>query len=292
VAPISLLRGAVLGLAAMSLFAAYDILVKFLGSSYSPFQIMFFTSISAVPLVMLQMALDPAPDNFRPKLPRWTIARSVVALLQGSMGVYCFTVLPLAQAYAIFFTMPLMITFLAALFLGEKVGLARAVAAIIGFAGVLIALDPGREALRLDHIIAFAAAFFGAVSYVIMRKTGHIERPAVLIIYPMLFQLVAVAIALPFVYVPMPINHILLTWAMSCLGIAGTYVIVAAYRAAPSAVVAPMQYVQIFWAAIAGAVLFGEEISATTWFGLGLIVATGIYILTSARAQDAATATL
>jgi S-adenosylmethionine uptake transporter len=65
-------------------------------------------------------------------------------------------------------------------------------------------------------------------------------------------------------------------------------VVVAAYRAAASAVVAPMQYSQILWAALAGHFMFDEAISATTWVGLAVIILSGTYILTSARTQDAA----
>ncbi len=290
---VSALRGAILGIVAMGIFAAYDILVKFMGGDYSPFQIMFFTGIAAVPLVMAHMIWDPTPDHFRPKLPRWTALRMGITLLNGITGTYAFTVLPLAQCYAIFFTMPLMITLMSALFLGEAVGKGRALATFAGFGGVVVALDPGGAGpLGLDHLIALLAAVMGAANYVILRKTGGVERPAVLVLYPMLGQLAAMALVLPFVYVPMPMAHIAVTWAMACLGIAGTFVIVAAYRAAASAVVAPMQYSQILWAALAGHFVFGEEISATTWAGLAIIILAGTYILTSARTQDAATQTV
>jgi S-adenosylmethionine uptake transporter len=136
------------------------------------------------------------------------------------------------------------------------------------------------------HLTAVLAAVTGALNYVIVRKTGQIERPEVLVIYPTLSQLAAMAIALPFVYTPMPIEHHLLTWAMAVFGIGGTYLIIAAYRAAPVAIVSPMQYTQILWAALAGYFIFGEEITAATWAGLALIIAAGIYILTSTRGND------
>jgi S-adenosylmethionine uptake transporter len=264
-------------------------LIKFLGSDYSSSQIMFATGIAAVPLLAVQMALDPGQGSFRPKLPRWTVLRCAITLLNGVTGTYAFTVLPLAQCYAIFFTMPLMITLMSALFLGEAVGWGRALATACGFGGVLVALDPGGGGpLGLDHLIAFLAAMMGAASYVIVRKTGQIERPTVLVLYPTLVQLAAMAMVLPFVYVPMPMQHVAITWGMAALGIGGTFVVVAAYRAAASAVVAPMQYSQILWAALAGHFMFDEAISATTWVGLAVIILSGTYILTSARTQDAA----
>jgi S-adenosylmethionine uptake transporter len=278
-----LLRGALLGIAAMGVFAGYDVAVKFLGGSYHPFQIMFFAGMAAVPLVLTQISLTRTAGNYRPRLLRWTVIRCTITLANGMLGTYAFATLPLAQCYAIFFTMPLMISLLGVVMLGEAITFARLIAILAGFVGVIIALQPGSEPLRWAHLAAILGAVTGALNYVIMRKTGQIERPEVLVIYPMLSQLAAMAIALPFVYTPMPIEHHMLTWAMAVFGIGGTYVIIAAYRAAPVAVVAPMQYTQILWAALAAYFIFNEQITPATWAGLSVIIAAGVYILTTAR---------
>lgn len=281
-----LFRGAVLGIAAMGIFACYDIAVKFLGGSYHPFQIMFFAGIAAVPIVLVQVSLTGTAGHYRPRLLGWTVLRCTITLANGMLGTYAFTALPLAQAYAIFFTMPLLISLLGVPMLGEAISPARLIAILVGFAGVVIALQPGADTLEWAHLAAVLGAITGALNYVIMRKTGQIERPEVLVIYPLLTQLAAMAIALPFVYQPMPIQHHMLTWAMAVFGIGGTYVIIAAYRAAPVAVVAPMQYTQIFWAALAGYFIFAEAITPATWAGIALIIGAGIYILTSMRTDQ------
>ena len=93
---------------------------------------------------------------------------------------------------------------------------------------------------------------------------------------------------LPFVYVPMQISDIGLTWAMAACGVGGSFLIIAAYRAAPAIIVAPMQYSQIIWAALTGAFIFNESITPVAWAGLAVIIGAGLYILTSARTQNAA----
>jgi S-adenosylmethionine uptake transporter len=281
------LRGALFGLAAMSLYAGYDISVKFLGGNYSAFQIMFFAFVFAVPLMMGQMAFDPTPGTYRPKLPRLTALRVVIAIVNGLLGTYAFATLPLAQCYAIFFTMPLLITLLAVPILGEPISLARGLAVLAGLVGVVIALEPGAEPLRLPHLAAMAAAATGALNYVILRKAGAVERPAVLIIYPMLGQLAVTALILPFVYVPMPLADLAISGLMALFLIAGSFLIVAAYNRAPAILVAPMQYCQIIWAALASAVLFLEPISPATWAGLALVIGSGLYILTAAKTDTA-----
>ena len=282
------LRGALLGLAAMAVFAANDNIIKFLGAGLNPFQIMFFSGLASVPFVMIQMVLDREQGGFRPRLPGWMAIRCAVALVNSVFVVYAFGKLPLAQCYAIFFSMPLMVTLLAAWWLKEPISLGRGIAVLVGFVGVLIALQPGQEPLQWAHLAAVIGAIASAFNFVILRKTAPVERQSVNIIYPMLSQLLASGIMLPFVYVPMQIGDIGLTWAMAVCGVGGSFLIIAAYRAAPAIIVAPMQYSQIMWAALTGAFIFNESITPAAWAGLAVIIGAGLFILTSARTQNAA----
>lgn len=281
------LRGALLGLTSMAVFAANDNIIKFLGGGYNAFQIMFFSNLASVPLVMAQMALDRDTGSYRPKLPIWIGIRCIFALINSACVVYAFGKLPLAQCYAIFFSMPLLVTLLAAKTLNEPISMGRGIAVLLGFVGVVIALQPGQQPIQLAHIIAMIGALTSSVNFVILRKTSQIERGAVNIIYPMLTQLAASAIVLPFIYVPMQMGDIALTWAMAAFGVAGSFLIIAAYRAAPAIIVAPMQYSQIIWAAFTAAFIFNESVTPATWAGLILIIAAGTYILTSARTAHA-----
>jgi S-adenosylmethionine uptake transporter len=283
------LRGALLGLAAMAVYAVNDNIIKFLGGGFNPFQIMFFSGLAAVPLVMIQMVLDPAQGSFRPRLPGWMAIRCAVALVNAIFVVYAFGKLPLAQCYAIFFTAPLMVSLLAAWWLKEPISVARGIAVLVGFVGVIIALQPGQQPLQWAHLAAVIGAIAASFNFVILRKTATVERNAVNIIYPMLTQLAAAGIMLPFVYVPMSISDIGLTWAMAVCGVGGSIMLIAGYRIAPAIIISPMQYSQILWAAITGAFIFNESVTLATWAGLAVIIGAGLYILTSARTADAAT---
>ena len=281
------LIGALLALAAMAVYAANDNLIKFLGM-YNPFQIMFFSIAATMPLLLAHMALDREVGTYRPVMPKWMALRCAITLVNSVCVVYAFGNLPLAQTYAILFTVPLMITLLAAWLLGEPISLPRGLAVFVGFAGVLIALQPGRDPVTWDHLIAVIGAVLAALSFVILRKTAQVERAALNIIYPSLTQLAAAAIVLPFVYQPMPMSHIALTWAMAVCGYAGSVMIIEAYRMAPVIIVSPMQYSQIFWAALTSAFIFNETITPATWAGIAVIVAAGLYILNSSRHKEGA----
>lgn len=273
------LRGAALSLAAFGIYATHDVLVKFLGGSYSAFQLIFFSGLLGFPLVTIMLMSDRTDGNLIPKHPWWTAIRTTTAVLNGLTGFYAFSVLPMAQCYAIFFAMPILITLLAIPILGEKVGLHRGLAIIVGLLGVMIVLRPGQEPLGLGHLAALAAAFLGAMTSVIVRKIGHAERSVVLMLYPMVANFVVMAVALPFVYIPVPIEHFGMMGSMALLGLLGGILIIAAYRRAPAIIVAPMQYSQIIWALFYGYFIFNEEVDFWTAVGTGVIIAAGVYIV-------------
>ena len=274
------LKGALLGLAGMGLFACADVTIKALGAGYDPFQILFFAGLMSVPLLAGMAMADPAAASLRPCRPGLMALRCCIVVLNGICGTYAFSTLPLAQCYAIFFTMPIFITLLSAVILGEKIDTPRGLAVVAGLIGVVVALDPGTSALQWGHAVALAGAVFGAANYVMIRISGGVERTVVMILYPVMLQLVVAAVALPLVYVPMPLVDLGLAALMAGLAFAGYLAIIAAYRHAPGIVVAPMQYSQILWAAILGALLFDEVMSLRTVAGVVIIVAAGVVIVT------------
>ncbi len=274
------LRGALLSLAAFGFYATHDVVVKLLGADYTAFQIIFFSGLMGFPLVTVLLMGDRRDATLIPRHPWWTALRSVSAVVTGVMGFFAFSKLPLAQCYAIFFAMPLLITLMAIPMLGEKVGLRRGVAVIVGLIGVIIVLRPGGgDGFGIGHLAALGAAFTGALTSVIVRKIGAEERSAVLMLYPMVLSFFAMGLIMPFVYVPMPVEDLALTAIMAFLGMLGALAIIAAYRSAPAVIVAPMQYSQIIWAALYGWLLFDESVDLFTAIGTGVIIASGIYIV-------------
>ncbi len=275
------LSGALLSLAAFALYASNDVIVKFLGSNagYHPFQTIFFSGLMAFPLMTIVMMSDKSDGNLRPRMPGWTAARSVLTVLGGVTGFYAFSVLPLSEAYPIFFAMPMLVTLMAIPLLGERVGLHRGMAVVVGLIGVVIVVRPGSASFGLGHVAALAAATIGAMNSVIVRKTGKAERSAVIMLYPMIASFMVSGLALPFVYQPMPLSHLGLLAAMAVLGLAASLLVIMAYRRAPAVIVAPMQYSQIIWASIFGWVFFNESHDLITMLGTGIIIASGIYIV-------------
>ena len=272
-------RGALLALAAFGIYASHDVIVKLLGVDYSSFQIVFFSVLFGFPLATLMLMGDAAEENLRPRHPWWGLARVLATSLTGMTVFYAFSVLPLAQVYAILFSTPLLITALSVPLLGEKVGPRRWAAVVVGLCGVLIVLRPGSAELSLGHMAALFGAVCSALASIIVRKVGREERSVVLLLMPMLGSFLLMGAILPFVYVPMQLPGLGLVAAMSAMGFVAAWLTIRAYKSGEAVVVAPMQYSQILWAVLFGAVLFDEWPDGATLLGAGVVIASGLYIV-------------
>lgn len=272
-------RGASYALAAFGIYSTHDVVVKFLGEVYAPFQIVFFSTLFGFPIVTLMLIRDKMQGNLRPRHPWWTLLRTTAAVVSTTSAFYAFSVLPLAQTYALIFAAPLLITILAVPILGETVGLHRSIAVMVGLLGVLVVLRPGATELSSGHLAALTAAVCSSVAAVIVRKIGSEERSAVLLLYPMVANILVMGCLLPFVYQPMPGLHLGGVALMALLGFTAALFQIAAYRTGRAVVVAPMQYSQILWAVLYGAVFFGETPDWPTGLGAAIIIASGIYVV-------------
>lgn len=272
-------KGALLALLAFAIFSTHDVIVKTLGGIYSPFQIVFYSVLLSFPLAMVMLMRDATPGTLVPRHPWWLALRTVAAMATGVSAFYAFSVLPLAQTYAILFAAPLLITILAIPVLGETVRLRRWLAVLVGLAGVMVVLRPGQTDLSLGHLAALVAAVGGALASIVVRKIGADERPVVMLIYPMMATFIMMACALPFVYKPMPIEHLGLLAIIAVFAWTAGRLVIAAYQSGEAAIIAPMQYSQIVWASLFGYVFFDETIDGATGIGAAIIIASGLYIV-------------
>ena len=273
------LAGAATALMAFALFAAHDAVVKSLGGSYAPVQILFFSVTLGFPLAVVLLVRDPTDGTLRPRLPGWTLARTAATVVTGLCAFYAFSTLPLAQVYALLFATPILITVLSIPVLGEVVRARRWAAVLAGLAGVLIVLRPGAVPLTLGHGAAVLTACGAATAAVIVRRIGTAERAMVLMLYPMLANFALMGAMLPFVYRPMPGRDLAALALLAVLAFAASLMMIAAYRRAEAQAVAPMQYSQIVWAILYGAIFFDERPDALTLLGASVVIATGLYIL-------------
>lgn len=273
------LTGAFYALIAFAVFATHDAVIKLLGASFSPFQMIFFSTLFSFPLMTFMLMRDKTEGNLRPVHPWWTLIRTICATMNAMGAFYAFSVLPLAQVYAILFASPLIITVLSIPVLGERVGFHRWAAVIVGLIGVIVVLRPGGSELTLGHLAALSCSFFGAFASIIVRKVGRDERTAVFMLYPMVANFIIMGTLMTMTYEPLPLPDLGGIATLSLCGFIGGLLLIAAYKASEAAIVAPMQYSQIIWATLFGYFIFGETLDTATVVGAGIIILSGLYIV-------------
>lgn len=271
--------GVLFALLGFVIFSSHDALIKVLGGNYAVFQIVFFSVLfSFVPMTLI-MATDRTEASFVPHKPLYLLLRTGTVIIGMICGFYAFTVLTLAEAYSLLFASPLLITALSVPFLGEKVGKRRWAAVLLGLIGVLIVLRPGLQPLSLGHIAGLTAAVANSIGAIVVRKVGREERSQTLILFPMVAVLLIMALVMPGTYKPMPLFDLGVLAAMGLLLIGGQMLVLNAYRSAPAALIAPMQYSQIIWAALFGFIFFSEIPDLWVATGSVLIISSGVFVV-------------
>ncbi len=266
-------------LGALLLFCTMDAMVKSLGGTYGAFQLMLFRS--AVALVPVAIIVWRAGDVriVRTKRP-WLQAVRICAGL-GSMGgfFYVFPRMPLVDAYAISYAAPLFMVALSVPLLGEQVGWRRWTAVGVGFAGVLLMLDPWAIDVHLISLIVLAATFCYALSTVMVRMISrHDQDAATLFWFAVVSTAVSLVGAIPQWIWPAPTDWFWLI-LLGLLGGIAQVLITRAWRLAPAAILAPFDYTGIVLAVGFGYFWFHEQASWTVWLGLPLVMGSGLYIL-------------
>ena len=276
--PHSPIKGIALGFLAYFLFSLSDANVKALGGHLPVFEIGFFSTIfAALVLLFLRPREERWRDVLRIHRPGLVALRGLMGGTAGILGVYAFTTLPFAEAYALIFLSPSIATILSILILNEQVGWRRWLAVGLGFAGVMAIVRPGFETLELGHLAAFAVSFCAAGTVIILRTLGQSERRVSLLAAVIVTSLV--------------MNGVLMlkgfAWPaladLPHLAIAGVFAGVAqlclilATRSAPANQVAPAQYSQMVWALIIGAIFFTEFPDLPAIVGICLIAASGLF---------------
>ncbi len=293
------MTGAIWAIAAVTCFSTNDVLIKFLSSGYALHQVVLIRSIFGI--AFLLAILVPLSGGFATLRTR----RLGMHLLRGLCVVFaniCFflglAALPLAEAVAIFFVAPLIISVMSVVFLGETVGPRRWLAIALGLVGVAIVLRPGTEAFQPAALLPLAAAFGYASLHILTRRIGGTENATGMAFYIQLtFLATSAAIGLAlgdgrFAGGGHPSLEFLFRgwiWPASFdLGIMGAaglmtaiggYAISQAYRQSEAAFVAPFEYAAMPMAVIGGLVVFGEWPDLWAWLGIALILASGLALI-------------
>ena len=279
------LHGIYLKMTALVLFCTMDAMVKALGGTYGSFQLMLFRS--AIALIPVSVLIWQAGGLKIVKANRPWLQAARVAIGFGSLlgFFYVFPRMPLVDAYAISFAAPLFMVALSVPLLGEPVGWRRWTAVAVGFVGVLIMLDPWGMEFHPISLILLAATFCYALSTILVRLLSRHDHDVVTLFW---FAFVSSGLslvgAIPEWKWPPAMDWLWLI-VLGLLGGFAQILITRAWRLAPAAVLAPFDYSSIVLAVLFGYLWFQEEPSWTVWYGLPLVIGSGLYILHRERVR-------
>lgn len=278
--PATAVAGIAMALCAFAMFTGMDSGIKLLAGRYHVLQVMFLNSVFALPAVVAIAAARGRLHLLWPKHWRLHLARWAVSYLATIAIFSSYPHLALADAYAILFSAPLMITALSSLLLHERVGPRRWCAVAAGFAGVLVILGPGQGTIALAGLVVLAGAVGHAFNMLYVRKIGLVgEAVEATGTAGNLLTCLVSPLFLPWIWQTPSASDLGLTAAAGLVAGSAFLLLAAAYRTAPAAAVAPFQYSQMVYGILVGWLLFGDWPTARMLLGSAIIVASGLYVL-------------
>ncbi len=273
------MRAIVCMLCATALISLNDAIVKTLTVWYPVGELMLLRGFFVLPWIVLIAHFSGGLGKLRITNFKGQSLRAIFMVSGSFFFVSGLIYLPLADAIAVTFTGPLFITALAPLVLGEKVGLRRWAAVLVGFAGVIFMVRPGSDAMQIAVLFPLAAAFTGGVRDLITRRISQTESSSAVLLFTTLCVMAFGLSTAPFAWAEIRYADVGYLAASGALVACGQYFMIEAFRWGEAALVAPFKYSFMIWAILFGYLFFGEFPDGWTLFGAGVVCASGLYIL-------------
>ena len=290
-------RGIALIVTGLLIIPAIDAIAKYLSDSIPVLQITWarflFQSVLMAAIVMLSNPVSA----LIPKRPFIQLIRGLLLALATLIFFGSLKYLPIADAIAIFFIQPLILTLFSAYFLGEKVGWHRRIAVVAGFFGALVIIQPGSESFQPAAVLPVLTAVFFAGYMTLTRATAGHDTAETAQFAAGVGALVVLSLclflgSLASIEVLQPVRPSLIEWGwLALLGVIAAFchlLVVKAMELAPASVLAPFAYTEFIGATILGWLIFNDIPTGSTWTGAAIIIASGLYVFLRERQLNSA----
>lgn len=272
----------------MLIVPVMDAIAKILGHSISPLQVTWGRFVFQLLFMGLAIIVTLSPAALKSSRPLVHTLRGILLATATTFFFFSLLYLPLANAIAIFFVQPMLLTLLSAIILRESIGWHRRIAVTTGFIGTLLIIQPGSDSFTLASLLPFCAAIFFATYIVLTRSVANIDHPltmqfsssvgAALILTAALI-VAELAGATAFSPQQPTLNQWGLLAAIGLVASVGHLLVVIAINRSPASLLAPFSYMEIVSATALGWWIFSEWPDNLTWIGIGVIVSSGMYVL-------------
>lgn len=260
-------------------FALGDAMAKLLTSELSALQIVWLRTVGlfvgVCGLILVRgwaVLVSPCPG--------FQVLRGLAAVGSATCFIIAIRYVPLADAVAVTFVAPFIVTALGALLLKEPVGWRRWIAVAVGFVGMLVVIRPGQGVFHPAIFLIVVAASFFACRQLLSRRLSGVDSVKTTVAYTALISFSLTSLAMPFVWQsPDSGRVILLSVGLSVSAAVGEVLIIRALDMAQSVVLAPSHYTLIIWSSLYGYWLFGDIPDRWTLLGCSIIIASGTYTI-------------
>jgi drug/metabolite transporter (DMT)-like permease len=280
------LRGILLLIMTVAGFACTDASAKWLNQREPALQTVAVRYAGAFLLTACFLNPRSRPGILRSKRPVLQVVRGLGVLGSSAFGFSALRTLPMTMVTSIIFVAPLVVALLSGPVLGETLGPRRVVAIIVGFVGVLVITRPGTSGFQPAMGLAVGAAGCSAIYILLTRLLSRYDAPETTHFYTGLVGTVAAA-PLGFLVWQTPTSPSV--WCVMALisvfGATSHWLLILAHKYAPASVLSPFFYAQLLFAAVIGALLFGNVPDRWTLLGGGIVIGSGLYLLYRERVR-------
>ena len=272
------MKAIIYNLLAWAILPFMDVIAKYLSSEMSFLQITwaryFFTVFFALPFMFLFFKKNLTWTT-QPKLQS---IRGLLLFCANILFFYSISIISMAKALTLAFVAPLITTALSPFMLNEKVGFRRWSAVIVGFVGSLIVIRPGILEFNLATIAGLGTGFFYGLYLIVTRKLHTSDNPLLTLLLTGVVGLIFGSFIVPFVWIDLTLNQWLLLALMGIFACLGHFFLILSLKYADASKLAPLGYFEIVTNVMLGYYFFSDFPDYLSWFGLFIIVLSGIYI--------------
>ena len=281
---VQLAAPAVIGAGLMLLYTLLitgaDAITKAFAASYAAPQLFAVSGGIVAGLSLLATRVLRDDRGVRTDAPRAMALRSVATVAGAVAFFHAFRLLPFAEVFLFIALIPIFAGILSGPVLSEPVRPQAWGGLALASMGVLVLFPSGLSSIGLGHLVALLAALLGTVSMLAARYICRIESNLLAqVFYPNAALMVVMALALPFVFQPMPLEDLAWAFSYGVILFGARWVLVGAMRVMPAYVVTPLINLQFLWMVLFGILFFAETPAASVFLGAGLMIAASAILM-------------
>jgi len=272
------MKAILINLSAWMIVPIMDALAKYLSWSLPILQITWGRYFFTVVITFSFMIIFCRKYITWSKNPKLQLFRGLILLSANLLFFYSISVISLAKALTLAFIHPLIVTALSPIFLGEKVGIKRWVAVLIGFTGALIVIRPGFLDVNLASLSAFGCGVCYGFYLIVTRKLSDTDNPLLTLLLTGIVGTIILTLMMPIVWIPPTLDQWYMLISIGLVASLAHGFIIISYRMAEASKLAPLGYSEIITNIIIGYYVFSDFPDFFTFIGLFVIMLSGIYV--------------